>query len=638
MSRHKETLPFKEYSSTLTRYSDADQLQSKQYKSIIESELGQAFYQRKFPTIGDAALGPLNANLPKGLDEYEVKVDDKDVNVYKTFWQYKQPAATLFTDWNSAGVSAVKEDMSVKELPLHNNIKDPTLVLSNTNNIRNNFQNYGKEYLTTTNMLNAEAFANGVSYESGGTSPYRTGTSYDLEQIIHGNFGEGKEDGDLYAKQINQLRVDNPINLANVNMSSWQYMNPAYIVTSNNPDIKVFHEKLKYGIFELDSIKLTGKSCLTEEFGMVPQGFNKPVSVYNDTSNYPPVSNIDYYKKGTDYFNNSTKPYDNNAPSGTNMYCSANTNYVVMPTNYSPNYKHLDTSINVTPGNNSLTLGSVMSPRLKEFIQEELYEINRDLVIMQIYKQTEDKIAMWARDHPGKPLNEYFDYKHLMNILNAIKNHHHDLFKPMRQNKRFQHHHHPKHHKNISTIDYYNGLGEKAKYTFIFNQQRNYASINQDHPELEIFTNHLSIFKFGGENTNLYRGKVRISELMKYVNDNTNNYIEIVGNGVFLLLPTMLSEDVFGVRTEIPSDWALEEPYKSYKNNDCITSDNYSVNAANCGFRDKAGKWQQRPKPGDMGANYVPNNFEDPNNLNNDIYNLYNFHVGTNMYNAPASF
>jgi hypothetical protein len=640
MSRHKETLPFKEYASSLTRYSDADQVQAKQYKSILESELGQAFYQRRFPTIGDAALGPLNPNLPKKLSQYEVRVEDKPVNVYKTFWQFKQPAGSIFTDWNSAGVSAVKEDMSVKNLPLNGTIQNPTLVLSNTNNIRNNFQNYGKEYLTTTNMLNAEAFANGVSFESGNTSPYRTGTTYEAEQILHGNFGEGNEDGDLYARQINPLRVDNPINLANVNISSWTYINPAFIVPSKNSKLQVFHEKLKYGLFELDSMKLTGKSCLTEEFGMIPQGFHKPVDVYNDTDEYPPVSNIEYYNKGQYHFNKDTEPYGPHAPPGTNMYCSANTNYVVMPRNYSPNLKEpngkaLDTSIQVSPGNNSLTLGAVMSPRLKEFIQEELYELNRDLVAMQIYnqskKQYEIQLATWARNHPGTPLSEYKSpAKHYMTV---IKTKCPDLFKPMKMHHRFHHHHHHKLPKNISTIDYYNNIGGKAKYTFIFNQQRNYGSLNQDHPELEIFIDHLSIFKFGGNHANHpeINGKVRIRELFK------GHDIEIDKPGVFLLLPTMLSEDLFSVRENIPSKWASKTPINNVRN-DCITGSDYSENATNCAFRDKAGKWQQKPEPGDTGANYVPNMFNDPNNLNNDIYNLYNFHAGTNMYNAPASF
>ena len=73
------------------------------------------------------------------------------------------------------------------------------------------------------------------------------------------------------------------------------------------------------------------------------------------------------------------------------MYCSANTNYVTMPRNHL--YGDLDTSFQVMPGNNSLTLGTVMSPKLKEFIQNELFNFNRSIVLMQIYEQYESLIG-----------------------------------------------------------------------------------------------------------------------------------------------------------------------------------------------------------------------------------------------------
>jgi len=65
-------------------------------------------------------------------------------------------------------------------------------------------------------------------------------------------------------------------------------------------------------------------------------------------------------------------------------------------------------------------------------------------------------------------------------------------------------HHYPhlflKHAINEMNINfnYFMGLEEGSKYTWIFNMQRNFAAINQGHPELETFINHLSIFKFGG--------------------------------------------------------------------------------------------------------------------------------------------
>ena len=625
MSNQILNLPFKEYSSTLSRYSDNDQLQQKQYKAILESELGQAFYQREFSTIDDAALGPLNANLPVYNEKKNVRIADKNVDVYKTFWQYKQPGGTIFTDWNSAGLAAIKEDMAVKDLPLYNSIQDPALVLSNTNNVRNNLLNYGKEYLTTTNMLNAEAFDNGVSYESG-TSPYRTGTRYEMDQIIHGNFGEGKEDGDLYARQIKELRVDNPINYANNSISSWQYANYAFVIPNEN--MEIFHQQLKFGIFDLDSLKLTGQSCLTKNFHMTPQGFNSAVDTLNDQGNFPPVSNPDYYTPGINYFNNTQDPRAPNAPSGTNLYCSANTNYVTMPKNNLPKLKGLDTSFQVSPGNNSITLGVVMSPNMKNFIQNDLFEFNKSLIVMQIYEQEINN----ARNFPGTPVPQIVrdierKYSHLFNKNNDIN------------------------------FEYYSQLSEENKYTWVFNQQRNFLSIYQGHPELEIFIKHLSIFKFGGNNVNkpTEKGLVRLRELSK-------TDIPIEEPGCFLLLPTMLSEDLFPVRQELPNkypnnftgnvseinerikDEAVKKamknntpinytPIVNHERNECITTDNYELNATNCAFRDRSEKWIQKPNP-----NFVPNMFNDANNLNNDIDNLYNKYGGANPYNAPLGF
>jgi hypothetical protein len=154
-----------------------------QYKAILKSELGQASYDKNFSSLDQASLGPLNSNLPKYNKKYNVNVDGNNISVFKEFWHYKQPGGTIFTDWNSAGLSALKEDMSVRDLPLYGHINNPTLVLSNTNNVRNNFQNYGKEYLTTTNMLNSEAFLNGVSYESGYVRVSVKGISNRLYQI-----------------------------------------------------------------------------------------------------------------------------------------------------------------------------------------------------------------------------------------------------------------------------------------------------------------------------------------------------------------------------------------------------------------------------------------------------------------------
>lgn len=602
MNTESNFTPFKEYPSTLSRYSDNDQLLSHQYKSILESELGQNNYEKKFNTLEKAAIGPLNSNLPRYNKEYTINVNNNDINVYKEFWQYKQPGGTIFTDWNSAGLSAIKEDMSVRNLPLYGKISDPTLVLSNTNNVRNNFQNYGKEYLTTTNMLNAEAFSNGVFYESGGTSPYRSGLNYEIDEIEHSNF-KNKEDGDLYERQIKQLRVDLPINYANNNISSWNYINPILIkpneskLSNGTNKIKVFHEQLKFGIFDLDSLKLIGKSCLTKNFGMTPQGFSEPTDVYNDEKNYPPVENINYYKPGQDYYVKNENP---------SLYCSENTNFVTMPINHVPRLKNLDTSFQVSPGNNSITLGTVMSPKLKDFINNDLFMLNKKIVLIQIYKQEINNMNWYefSKEYPNKSLNEYPK----SNLMRKIEKICPELFSK-----------HPVDSMHINFHEFM-GLSENNKYTYIFNMQRNFSAIYQGNPEVEIFINHLSIFKFGGNNINYpeEKGTVILKEL-------SNNKLEILSPGIFLLLPTMMSEDLFTVKIN--------------NNNSCITPGaNYQTNATNCAFRGNAGMWQQKPSPGENNPNYILNMFNDPKNYNNAVYNLSNPYVGVNPYNAPQTF
>ena len=629
MSTDTEFLPFKEYKSTLSRYSNNNQLQANQYKSILESELGQTFYQREFDTVSKAALGPLNANLPRYSDTSNIKIGDKNVNVYKEFWQYKQPGATIFTDWNSAGVSAVKEDMSVRDLPLHGHIQNPTLVLSNTNNVRNNFQNYGKEYLTTTNMLNAEAFSNGVFYESGGTSPYRTGTRYEMEQIEHGNF-KNREDGDIYARQIKQLRVDLPINYSNNNISSWNYINPICIEPNNSKDIdgktnkiKIFHEQLKFGVFDLDAMKLIGTPCLTKDFNMIPTGFNKPVDVINDNNNYPPLENLDYFNPGENYFKKDGEINQDGTVfngSGGNLYCSANTNFVAMPKNFVPRLNGLDTSFQVFSGSNSLTLGAVMSPKLKNFIQNDLFKLNEELVVMQIYSQELNKMNWqdFAKENPGTPLINF----PRSNMMSKIEQHYPHLFSKNNNGK-----------MNIN-FNYFIGLNESSKYAWVFNMQRNFAAVNQGHAELETFINHLSIFKFSGNNINFpeEKGRVRLRKL-------SNKDITIEEPGCFTLLPTMLSEDLFTVRKEIPTEFTNSLNQTKTNSNNCITEGaNFETNATNCAFRDKAHMWQQKLYPGDSNPNFVPNMFNDKNNYNNDIFNLSNPYASVNPYNAPRNF
>lgn len=631
MSKQTEFLPFKEYPSTLARYSNSDQLQAHQYKTILESELGQAYYQREFPTIGDAALGRLNANVPVRNNTVGIVVDNKPVNVYEQFWQYKQNGGTIFTDWTSAGISNLNTDISVSEMPLHgdSNLKDQTLVLSNTNNVRNNLQRYGKEYLTTTNLLNSIAFNNGVSYESGCLSPLRTGSRVELEQIEHSNFAD-RENGDLYSRQIKQLDVSLPVEYANNTRSHWVYINCAYI--RPNKKLKVFHLQQKFGIFDLDSMKMTGESCLTENFNVTPKGLDGPRDVLNDRRNYPPVSNPDFYEE----FRRG-----NEEGVGSNMYCSANTNFVIMPKNHA--YENLDTSFQVMPGNNSVTLGTVMSPKLREFIQNDLFNFNRKVIVMNIYSQYSNLLG--SEDVLRKLEHKFPEiFKHL-------------LFED------------PQTGKKVSMYHYYMFLSEDNKYKFIFNYQRNFAAKNQPYPELETFINHLNIFKFSGHDVNNpeHKGSVLLRELNGILGLHIDDTIMIDSPGCFLLLPTMLSQDIFAVRENIPEQFSgtvseinremHDSTMRTHRHrgghgtqftpivnnspnpndpNECITHTdpwNYELNATNCAFRDSSGRWIQREHP-----NFIPNMFNDPNNLNNDIYNLDNPFAGANPYGAPTGF
>ena len=586
MEERKQVLPlFKEYDSTLMRYSDSDQLQANQYKSIIESRMGQALYDKKFKSLDAAVQGPLNANVPVQNVKEDININGNKINVYKQFWQYKQPGYSIFTNWESASLAATKEDISVKDLALHGQIKDSSLVLSNMNYVRNNMTNYGKEYLTTTNMLDSEAFLNGIGYESANSSPFRQGQQNEVQQIIHGNF-KNAEDGDLYSRQVSELRVDLPSNYANTSMSSWMYINPAFIIPESS--IKILHESLKFGIFDLTSIKLTGISCLTPSFGVTPQGYEHPVDVLNDDGNFPPLENPDYY--------NRNKYHYKKHGIGENMYCSANANYIAMPKNHCKTVKGLDTSFQVSVGNNSLSLGVVMSPNLKNFIRNELYKFNLNQIIMHIYQ--------------NRPYN--LDSNSMQYI-----NHHIN--------------------KNMHKYNQYMNLDESSKYSFVYKQQKEFVKEFQIYPEVEIFINKLNIFKFGGKNHNNpnIQGKVRCDDI-------SSEDIPIGGEGCFLLLPTMLSEDVFSVRTEIPSDYAEVSSVKNIHdnpNNCTVSPNNYQLNATNCAFRDHSGKWQQVHSPngpnGPNGPNFVPQMFMQNND---EIYNSVNNFAGRNPYNAPTTF
>ena len=563
-TKHVTIAPFKEYNSTINRYSKGNHHMEKEYKAILESETGEAIYDKENPSFGAHATLEIRPNLPvynKVIGD--VKIEDQNVPVYKTFWQYKQPAGTIFTDWTSASLSHTREAMSIRHLPLYGDekLKDPTLVLSNTNNIRNNFQRYGKEYLTSTNMLNAEAFSNGATYQQAGKSTYRNSTKDIQNTILHGSFGN-KEDGDIYVRNENVLRVDLPENFANTTLSSWQKSNPAFVLLYPDKH-KDLRYRVQFGTLNLDAMKLTGLSCLTEEFGVIPTGYNYPTDVLSNTDELPPVTNPDYY-------NNHSQDYPKRQGEG--LYCSANTNYVTMPRNHL--HSDLDTSFSVGPGNNSVTLGSVMSPKLSDFIQSKLYEHNRDFIFMSIFNYLSVELQ-----NKIKHISPYlFDKSGKLNT------------------------------------DYNNIHDEGEKYKYIYNIQRTLLTQEQGHPELEVFIANLSIIKIGGHSSDPSTvGYVLCSEL-------SESPIPIRGKGAFVLLPTMLAPDLFTVQ---PSGHpACFDPATTYQEN-----------ATNCGFRGKANTWQQKEDP-----TFVPNMFDDPENPNNFIYNLNNPYLGLNFYGAPSTF
>ena len=122
-----------------------------------------------------------------------------------------------------------------------------------------------------------------------------------------------------------------------------------------------------------------------------------------------------------------------------------------------------------------------MSPKLKDFIQNDLFKFNEALVVMQIYSQEiKNELKDFARENPGTPLSKF----PRSNMMSKIEKYYPHIFSKNATNK-----------MNIN-FNYFMGLEEGSKYTWIFNMQRNFAAINQGHPELEAFINHLSIFKW----------------------------------------------------------------------------------------------------------------------------------------------
>lgn len=461
-----------------------NKLHNRQYVDILAKDLNSEYHKNKYKNIEEAARGPLNPNLPVYKQEHKIVVNNKDINVFKPFWNYKAPAAQTFTNYESAGVNSIKEDLSVRDLPLSGmNRSTPDLVLSNTNNIRNNLQNYGNMYLENTNHLNKISNNNGVYYEESSVSPYRSGTGWGKNINETSN---NLENGDLYTKTNKELRVDLPLNYGNNSVSSWQHVNPICIIPSENKLLPM-NERLKYGLFALDSMKYIGRECLTADFNITPEKYDAPVDVFSGCYKFPPITNPDYYVNGDKFHKRNGQSFG--------LYCSKNTNFVAMPKNYY--HSNLDTSFNVSPGNNSVTNGVIMSSALRNFINNELYNFNKVQVLKAIYLQEQSKNS---------------------NLIKYLTNKYPVLLR-----------------KNISE---YNKKSEKDKYLEISNDQKTLSELYTSNTSLQEFILSLNIVKFGGSEEGKGRGAVSIDSQL-YLIENP---------GVFLLLPSMLSKDLFNLQ------------------------------------------------------------------------------------------
>lgn len=320
------------------------------YSSILEDDTEFADNKKNFSTLHSAAKGPLNPNVPVYNKSHTITVGGKPVNAFDQFWQFKQNAGSIFTDWNSAGVNQNYEDMAVKNLPLSGmNKKTPQLVLSNTNNVRNNMQNYSDLFEQQTHELNNLAFKKGLSYESAGTSPYRmVGGRQQLQPNVMNKFN-----GDKYSTMMGATRVDLPPNYAYTSTFTWQNVNP--IVIQPKTIDGNFNQALKTGLLNLNLLKMIGEPCLTKNYNITPPGMTQPADVYSHIQGNPPL------QRG--------------------LYCSSNTNYVTMPVNYK--FPNIDTSFIVSSGTNAQSIGVIMGPKMKHLINDVLFKINKNQVMMQ---------------------------------------------------------------------------------------------------------------------------------------------------------------------------------------------------------------------------------------------------------------
>ena len=149
-------------------------------------------------------------------------------------------------------------------------------------------------------------------------------------------------------------------------------------------------------------------------------------------------------------------------------------------------------------------LGMIMSPALRKFINKDLYEFNRLQVLRSLRAQHEN----------NKPK--------LNNLLQT--------FPELKNDK----------------LDYMN-FNEDEKYNYIYNQQRSYHDLYHNDPQASKFVIGLIIFKFGGTNPNT---NISPSVLLDGV-----SYELTDPRGLFLLLPSMLSEDIFDIKAGYEGVW-----------------------------------------------------------------------------------
>ena len=77
---------------------------------------------------------------------------------------YNQPAGTIFTNWESAGLYGVKHNTIISNYPLTsaNNLKSFEIIHNNNNNVRNNFQNHSEKFLENFPLLNNLSLTDGA--------------------------------------------------------------------------------------------------------------------------------------------------------------------------------------------------------------------------------------------------------------------------------------------------------------------------------------------------------------------------------------------------------------------------------------------------------------------------------------------